>query len=61
MEFVGAVAALAEAEGHHPDIFISYDRVRLDLITHFIQALSENDFILAARIDAMVAGNAISA
>ncbi len=51
MEFVNNVALLSEARGHHPDIFISYDRVRLTLSTHKIDALSCRDFVLAARID----------
>ncbi len=50
MAFVNRVAALAEAEGHHPDFHISWTRVRLDLTTHAIKGLSENDFILAAKI-----------
>jgi 4a-hydroxytetrahydrobiopterin dehydratase len=49
--FVRKVADLAESEGHHPDIQISYNKVRLDLTTHAIGGLSENDFILAAKID----------
>ncbi len=52
MIFVNRVAALAEAEGHHPDIVIKYNKVRLDLTTHAIKGLSINDFILAAKIDA---------
>ncbi len=51
MKFVGAVAGIAEAEGHHPDIHISYNKVRFDLWTHAIGGLSENDFILAAKIE----------
>lgn len=50
MAFVNRVADLAEAEGHHPDIHISWNRVRLELTTHAIKGLSENDFILAAKI-----------
>jgi 4a-hydroxytetrahydrobiopterin dehydratase len=50
MAFVNRVADLAEEEGHHPDIYISWNRVRLDLTTHAIKGLSENDFILAAKI-----------
>jgi 4a-hydroxytetrahydrobiopterin dehydratase len=57
MVFVNAVAALAEEEGHHPDIRISYNRVTLDLTTHAIGGLSENDFILAAKIDRLVGGD----
>ncbi|HYP39058.1 MAG TPA: 4a-hydroxytetrahydrobiopterin dehydratase [Chloroflexia bacterium] len=50
MAFVNKVADLAESEGHHPDIHISWNRVRLDLTTHAIKGLSENDFIMAAKI-----------
>jgi 4a-hydroxytetrahydrobiopterin dehydratase len=51
MRFVSRVAKLAEAEGHHPDIFVSYSMVRLTLSTHKVGGLSRNDFILAAKID----------
>lgn len=51
IKFVNRVADLAESEGHHPDIHISYNRVKLSLMTHVIGGLSENDFILAAKID----------
>jgi 4a-hydroxytetrahydrobiopterin dehydratase len=51
MKFVSSVADIAEAEGHHPDIHISYNKVRFDLWTHAIGGLSENDFILAAKIE----------
>lgn len=54
MEFVNKVAQLAEAEGHHPDIHISWNRVTLTLTTHAIKGLSENDFIMAAKINALV-------
>ena len=50
MAFVNKVADLAESEGHHPDIHISWNRVRLELTTHAIKGLSENDFIMAAKI-----------
>ncbi len=53
MAFVNQVADLAEAEGHHPDIHISWNRVRLELTTHAIKGLSENDFILAAKVNAL--------
>lgn len=48
---VNRVANLAEAEHHHPDINISYNKVRMELTTHKIGGLSRNDFILAAKID----------
>jgi 4a-hydroxytetrahydrobiopterin dehydratase len=51
MEFVNQVAALANEQDHHPDIFISYAKVRLTLSTHKIGGLSLNDFIVAAKID----------
>jgi 4a-hydroxytetrahydrobiopterin dehydratase len=51
--FVDKVARLAEDEGHHPDILIKYNHVRLELWTHAVMGLSENDFILAAKIDAL--------
>jgi 4a-hydroxytetrahydrobiopterin dehydratase len=49
--FVNLVANLAEEEGHHPDITINYRKVTFTLTTHAIGGLSENDFILAAKID----------
>ncbi len=49
--FVNKIAALAEAEGHHPDLSISYDTLGVELTTHAIDGLSENDFILASKID----------
>jgi 4a-hydroxytetrahydrobiopterin dehydratase len=51
MSFVQAVADIAETEGHHPYIHVFYNTVRLELSTHAIDGLSENDFILAAKID----------
>jgi 4a-hydroxytetrahydrobiopterin dehydratase len=51
MTFVNRVTALAEDEGHHPDIHISYNVVRFELSTHAIGGLTENDFILAAKIN----------
>ena len=52
INFVQRVADVAEMEGHHPDIHIHYNKVLLELWTHAIGGLSENDFILAAKIDA---------
>lgn len=52
INFVERVADLAEMEGHHPDIHVYYNKVVLELSTHAIGGLSENDFILAAKIDA---------
>ncbi|HPI99086.1 MAG TPA: 4a-hydroxytetrahydrobiopterin dehydratase [Synergistales bacterium] len=52
-EFFDKVANLAEEEGHHPDILVQWNRVTLTLTTHAIKGLSENDFILAAKINAL--------
>lgn len=52
--FVDQVADLAEFEGHHPDIHLSYTDLRLELSTHAISGLSENDFILAAKIENLI-------
>lgn len=52
LEFVNKVGAIAESEGHHPDINIhGWNKVKLTLSTHAIGGLSENDFILASKID----------
>lgn len=52
LRFVNAVAALAEGEGHHPDILIhGWNHVSLTLSTHAIKGLSGNDFIIAAKIN----------
>ncbi|MBI4137360.1 4a-hydroxytetrahydrobiopterin dehydratase [Candidatus Roizmanbacteria bacterium] len=51
MVFVNRVAELAESEGHHPDIYIFYNKVRLELWTHAIGGLSINDFIMAAKVE----------
>src|ERR1700690_286289 len=51
MKFVNKVAVLAEAEDHHPDICIFYNKVQLTLSTHKVGGLSCKDFILGARIN----------
>ena len=55
MRFVNAMADLAEAEGHHPDFAVHYDTVDVTLWTHAVGGLSENDLILAAKLDRLVA------
>lgn len=55
MDFFNRVAAVAEADGHHPDLHIEgYRHVAIELWTHAIGGLSENDFILAAKIDQLM-------
>ena len=51
MDFANQVADIAEEEGHHPDLHISWGKVVVELYTHAIGGLSENDFIVAAKID----------
>lgn len=53
VSFVNKIAKLAEKEGHHPDMAISYRNVTCTLTTHAIHGLSENDFIMAAKINSL--------
>jgi 4a-hydroxytetrahydrobiopterin dehydratase len=50
-DFTNEVGALAEEEGHHPDIQLGWGKVKVSLTTHAVKGLSENDFVLAAKID----------
>jgi 4a-hydroxytetrahydrobiopterin dehydratase len=51
LDFVNRVGAVAEEEGHHPDINFTWGKADLTIYTHAIDGLSESDFILAAKID----------
>jgi len=51
LDFTNKVGAIAQEEGHHPDIYLAWGLVKLSLWTHKIDGLSENDFILAAKCD----------
>jgi len=51
LAFTNSVGEIAEKEQHHPDIYLAWGKVKITLWTHKINGLSENDFILAARID----------
>ena len=51
LAFTNQIGRIAESEGHHPDIDFGWGRVKVSLTTHAIGGLSENDFILAAKID----------
>ena len=51
--FVNAVAAIAQHEDHHPEMLVCYDRCRVAYCTHSIGGISENDFLCAARIEAL--------
>ena len=50
-EFVNKVGEIAEAEGHHPDLWFGWGYARIKIFTHAIKGLAESDFILAAKID----------
>ena len=51
LAFVNRVGAVAESEGHHPDISFGWGYAELKIYTHAIDGLTESDFILAAKID----------
>ena len=51
LKFTNHVGEIAEQQGHHPDIFLAYGEVRIRLSTHAAGGLTENDFILAAKIN----------
>ncbi len=53
MSFVNAVAWIAHGEDHHPDLEVGYNRCRVHFVTHAVGGLSPNDFICAARVDAL--------
>ena len=51
VEFVNRIARVAEQEGHHPDLYLSWGKVGVQTWTHKIDGLTESDFILAAKIE----------
>ena len=51
LAFTDRVGAIAESEGHHPDVHLAWGRVTLDIWTHKIDGLTESDFVLAAKAD----------
>lgn len=51
LEFVNKIGAIAEEQGHHPDIYMTYGKVSVEIWTHKIDGLTESDFILAAKFD----------
>lgn len=53
LAFTNKVGSLAEQQQHHPDIFLGWGKVIVELYTHKIQGLHENDFILAAKVDTL--------
>ena len=53
LQFANQIGAVAEREGHHPELLVGWGRVRVSLWTHAVSALTENDFVLAAKVDAL--------
>lgn len=51
LEFVNRVGELAERDNHHPDVYLAYGKVRVELYTHKVHGLTPSDFVLAAKID----------
>jgi len=51
LEFTNRVGELAEAQGHHPDIYLAWGQVKVTIWTHKIDGLAESDFVLAAKVD----------
>ncbi len=56
LEFVNKVGSIAEQQGHHPNIFLTWGKARIETWTHKIDGLTESDFILAAKIDEIQKG-----
>jgi 4a-hydroxytetrahydrobiopterin dehydratase len=51
LNFTNQIGEMAEAVGHHPDIFLTWGKVRLNIFTHKVNGLTENDFVLAAKFE----------
>jgi 4a-hydroxytetrahydrobiopterin dehydratase len=52
--FTNKIGELAEAQGHHPDIYLAWGKVKLTIWTHKINGLTESDFVLAAKADSLM-------
>ncbi len=57
LDFVNKVGAIAEQEGHHPDLYLAWGRCKVEIWTHKIRGLTESDFYLAAKADRVFAGH----
>jgi 4a-hydroxytetrahydrobiopterin dehydratase len=51
LDFVNRAGAIAEEQGHHPDLLLAWGRVEVTVFTHKVEGLTESDFVLAAKID----------
>ena len=54
LDFTNSIGELAEAQGHHPDIYLAWGKVKLTIWTHKINGLTESDFVLAAKADKLM-------
>jgi 4a-hydroxytetrahydrobiopterin dehydratase len=55
LEFANRIGDVADAEGHHPDLGVSWGKLNVEIFTHKIQGLTESDFVLAAKIEELAA------
>jgi 4a-hydroxytetrahydrobiopterin dehydratase len=53
LDFTNRIGALAEAQGHHPDIYLAWGKVKVTIWTHKVDGLTESDFVFAAKVDAL--------
>ncbi len=56
LAFVNQIGEIAEEQNHHPDIYLAWGKVRVEVWTHKIKGLTESDFIFAAKVDAALVG-----
>ena len=61
LDFTNHVGEIAEAEGHHPDIYLAWGKVELKIWTHKIGGLSESDFVFAAKVDQLQGPHTVTA
>jgi 4a-hydroxytetrahydrobiopterin dehydratase len=54
LDFTNQVGELAEEQGHHPDIYLTWGKVKISIWTHKVDGLTESDFVLAAKIDKLL-------
>ena len=60
LEFVNAVGEIAEQQGHHPDILLTWGKAEITLWTHKIDGLTQSDFIMAAKIDRLYPADSVA-
>jgi len=58
LDFVNKVGAIAEEQGHHPDLYLAWGKCKVEIWTHKIKGLTESDFFFAAKVDRVFSNNA---